>query len=63
MGLRLREGIDPAGIENRFGVPVIDRAKAERLVEGGFLVRKGTRIAPTAKGQLVLDRLLAELAT
>ena len=62
MGLRLREGIDPDAIEARFGVPLIDRRKAERLVESGHLERSGSRIAATATGRLVLDRLLAELA-
>ena len=62
MGLRLSEGVDPAAIEKRFGVPSIDWAKARRFVESGHLSQQGSRIAPTAKGQLVLDRLLAELA-
>jgi oxygen-independent coproporphyrinogen-3 oxidase len=62
MGLRLREGVDPDAIEARFGVPSIDRVKALRLVESGHLSLTGNRIAPTPKGQLVLDRLLAELA-
>ena len=62
MGLRLREGFDPAAIEARFGVPPIRWAKVDPLVESGHLSRNGSRIAPTAKGQLVLDRLLAELA-
>jgi oxygen-independent coproporphyrinogen-3 oxidase len=62
MGLRLREGVDARAIEERFGMPAIDWGKADRLVESGHLVRSNGRIATTATGRLVLDRLLAELA-
>jgi oxygen-independent coproporphyrinogen-3 oxidase len=62
MGLRLREGVDARAIEERFGIPAIDWGKADRLVESGHLVRSKGRIATTATGRLVLDRLLAELA-
>ncbi len=62
MGLRLGEGLHVESIERRFGVPVIDLRQADRLVESGHLTRSGDRIAATASGRLVLDRLLAELA-
>jgi hypothetical protein len=32
------------------------------LVESGHLLNEGTRIALTASGRLVLDRILAEIA-
>ena len=62
MGLRLREGVDVQSIEARFGLPAIDWNKADRLAESGHVTRSNGRIAATAKGRLVLDRLLAELA-
>jgi oxygen-independent coproporphyrinogen-3 oxidase len=62
MGLRLREGVDARAIEERVGVPAIDWGKADRLVESGHLVLSNGRIATTATGRLVLDRLIAELA-
>lgn len=63
MGLRLREGIDPAGIARRFGLgAIVDWSKIDRLVESGHLKRDGTRIATTAMGRLLLDRILAEIA-
>lgn len=62
MGLRLAEGIDVKAIEQRFGVALFDRAAADRLVASGHLARFGSRIAATASGRLVLDRMLAELA-
>jgi oxygen-independent coproporphyrinogen-3 oxidase len=62
MGLRLAEGIDVHSLEERFGVPLIDRTAAARLVESGHLTQLGARIAATPAGRLVLDRLLAELA-
>jgi oxygen-independent coproporphyrinogen-3 oxidase len=62
MGLRLREGIDADALEKRFGKAIVDRARAERLVESGHLEKDGARIALTASGRLVLDRVLAEIA-
>ena len=62
MGLRLSEGIDIGAIERRFGVPVADRQRIERLVESGHLASSGDRIAPTPAGRLLLDRILAEIA-
>jgi oxygen-independent coproporphyrinogen-3 oxidase len=62
MGLRLREGIDADALEKRFGKAVVDRARVERLVESGHLEKDGARIALTASGRLVLDRVLAEIA-
>ncbi len=62
MGLRLREGVDPGAIEARFRAASVDWQRARRLIESGHLSQDCGRIAPTAKGRLVLDRLLAELA-
>ena len=62
MGLRLREGIDAGSLEDRFGVPVVEWAKVDRLVESGHLARSGMQIAATPQGRLLLDRILAEIA-
>jgi len=62
MGLRLREGIDADALEKRFGKAVVDQARVEQLVESGHLEKDGARIALTAAGRLVLDRILAEIA-
>ena len=63
MGLRLRAGIDAEAIALRFGLgSIVDWDKVERLVGSGHLTREGTRIAPTANGRLLLDRVLAEIA-
>jgi len=62
MGLRLGEGIDPSEIERRFGVAAVVRNKVKRFVDSGHLAPDGDRIAPTRKGRLVLDRLLAEIS-
>jgi putative oxygen-independent coproporphyrinogen III oxidase len=63
MGLRLREGIDVAAIASRFGLEsVVDWRRVERLVGSGHLTRKGTRIALTAAGRLLLDSILGEIA-
>jgi len=63
MGLRLREGVDAAAISQRFGLPdVVDWARVDRLVETGHLRRNKTLIALTAKGRLVLDYILGDIA-
>ena len=63
MGLRLREGVDAAGIAERFGLPtVVDWARVERLVGSGHLTREGTHIALTNAGRLLLDAILGEIA-
>ena len=63
MGLRLSEGIDAAGIAERFGLhTVVDWLRVERLVATGHLKREGTRIALTAQGRLLLDHILGEIA-
>lgn len=63
MGLRLTEGLDPAQLAARFGVnDIVDWGKVDRLVDSGHAARSNGRIAVTADGRLVLDRVLAEIA-
>jgi len=63
MGLRLTEGIDAQAIADRFGMSsIIDWGRVDRLVHSGHLTRDGTRIALTAKGRLLLDAILGEIA-
>ena len=62
MGLRLAEGVDAATLSDRFGVPVVDWQRVERLVASGHLIRDAGRIATTAAGRLVLDSILGEIA-
>ena len=63
MGLRLREGIDVCAIANRFGLQsIVDLDRIERFVTSGHLSRKGSRIALTAAGRLLLDHILGEIA-
>ena len=62
MGLRLSEGIDAGALEQRFGVPLVDWARVDRLAASGHLARSGARVAVTPAGRLLLDRLLAEIA-
>ena len=63
MGLRLREGIDAKAIAERYDLPeIVDWGRVDRLVETGHLEREGTRIALTAKGRVLLDHILGEIA-
>jgi len=63
MGLRLSEGIDAAAIADRFNLPaVVDWARVERLVESEHLTRDSSRVALTARGRLLLDHILGEIA-
>ncbi len=63
MGLRLREGIDAAAIEKRFGLmSIVDWERVERLVASGHVQRDGARIKLTSAGRLLLDHILGEIA-
>jgi oxygen-independent coproporphyrinogen-3 oxidase len=63
MGLRLREGVDVDAIAQRFGVPaVVDWTRVDRLVASGHLMRTASGIALAAKGRLLLDHILGEIA-
>ena len=63
MGLRLSEGVDADAIAARFGLlSIIDWARVDRLTASGHLLREGGRIALTARGRLVLDHILGEIA-
>ncbi len=64
MGLRLREGIDLAGFETRFGTAregLIKPAKLEHLLSIGMIWKTGARIGVTQAGRPVLDGILSEL--
>jgi putative oxygen-independent coproporphyrinogen III oxidase len=63
MGLRLREGIDARATADRFGLPsIVDWSRVDRLVDSGHLTREHMRIALTARGRLLLDHILGEIA-
>jgi oxygen-independent coproporphyrinogen-3 oxidase len=61
MGLRLSEGIDPARFAD-IGGRALDEQCIAMLAGEGLVQRDGARLAATAKGRLVLDRLILELA-
>ncbi len=64
MGLRLSEGIDAARIAERFGVTtIVHWNRVDRLVGSGHLTSDGGRIALTARGRLLLDHILGEIAS
>jgi oxygen-independent coproporphyrinogen-3 oxidase len=63
MGLRLTEGVDADALARRFGLgSIVDWGRVDRLVESGHLTREGGRIAASASGRLLLDRILGEIA-
>jgi oxygen-independent coproporphyrinogen-3 oxidase len=63
MGLRLREGVDAGAIAERFSFDsIVDWERVERLAASGHLERNETRIALTARGRLLLDHILGEIA-
>ena len=63
MGLRLSEGVDADAIADRFGLAaIVDWARVERLERSDHLRRMDGNIALTAKGRLLLDHILGEIA-
>jgi oxygen-independent coproporphyrinogen-3 oxidase len=60
MSLRLAEGTDPARYARLAGAP-LPEGRVARLEADGLLTRRGPRLAATARGRLLLDRVLAEL--
>jgi len=64
MGLRLREGIDLAGLAARFGLAaaaLLDPAKAELYRQQGLVWQDGAKVGVTEAGMPLLDALLGEL--
>jgi oxygen-independent coproporphyrinogen-3 oxidase len=65
MGLRLAEGVDPARIEARSGLPfaeAVDAAMLAALIEEGYLAwNDARRLAATPDGLLRLDAMLPVL--
>jgi oxygen-independent coproporphyrinogen-3 oxidase len=63
MGLRLAEGVDVQAIADRFGLPgVVDWRSVERLAASGHLTMQDSRLALTARGRLLLDHILGQIA-
>jgi putative oxygen-independent coproporphyrinogen III oxidase len=60
MGLRLAEGIDLARLAEIGGS--VDEDHLAALEDNGLVARKGSRLAATRDGRLVLSRLILELA-
>ncbi len=64
MGLRLAEGIDTVVLAQRLGAgDIVDGAAVWRLEQLGLVERCGPRLAVTPAGRLLLDSILAEVAT
>ena len=64
MGLRLAEGVDPARIEARAGLPfaqAMDGEMLAALVEEGYLAWRAGRLCATGEGILRLDAILPVL--
>ncbi|MEM7664501.1 MAG: radical SAM family heme chaperone HemW [Pseudomonadota bacterium] len=64
MGLRLREGIDLAVFETRFGLPrdaLINASKVAQYTDLGLVWQNGTSIGVTEQGRPLLNALLSEL--
>ncbi|MFM5917287.1 MAG: radical SAM family heme chaperone HemW [Novosphingobium sp.] len=62
MGLRLREGIDPAALAERFEQRLlVDHKKLDFYTAQGLIWQRGGRIGVTSTGMPLLDGLLGEL--
>ncbi|MGB3379873.1 MAG: radical SAM family heme chaperone HemW [Allopontixanthobacter sediminis] len=66
MGLRLAEGIDPAQLSARFGLPatgMIDAHRLRLLTNLSLVWQRGDRIGVSPSGMPLLDALLGELVS
>jgi oxygen-independent coproporphyrinogen-3 oxidase len=64
MGLRLKEGVPLARMEEESGKPAtqaLDQARVQRLIDGGFLTLSEDRLTATQEGRQRLDAVLAAL--
>jgi oxygen-independent coproporphyrinogen-3 oxidase len=64
MGLRLKEGVQLARIEDEAAKSVaqaLDQQRLQRLIDGGFLTLSDDRLAATQQGRQRLDAVLAAL--
>ena len=64
MGLRLKEGVPRARIEEKSALPfeqAINPARLKRLIDGGFLALSDDRLAATPSGRQRLDAVLSAL--
>ena len=64
MGLRLTEGVDPARLQARTGLPLLDTIDPQTLaqaIDAGYLTHTPTRLTATLEGRLRLDALLHAL--
>jgi oxygen-independent coproporphyrinogen-3 oxidase len=62
MGLRLAEGIDLDRLRALTGLAPRESAVADLAASGLIARRPGNRIAPTAAGRIVLDRVVLRLS-
>ena len=60
MNLRLTEGLDLAGYEQRWGARP-DAVKIAALTQQGLLIREGDVLTATPSGRLLLNRVIEEL--
>jgi putative oxygen-independent coproporphyrinogen III oxidase len=64
MGLRLAEGIDPMRLAERLGVnQIVNHQAVDRVAALGLLERDGSIVRTTPAGRLLLDSILAEIAS
>jgi putative oxygen-independent coproporphyrinogen III oxidase len=61
MNLRLNEGIDLTAYEKRWNV-ALDRKKIAELADDDLVQMRGTTLAATSRGRLVLNSVIAALA-
>lgn len=61
LGLRPSEGFDFGRIETLTGAP-LDAGLLDAFMDGGLMAQRGHRIALTAQGRLLADRIAAELS-
>jgi oxygen-independent coproporphyrinogen-3 oxidase len=61
-GLRVRDGLDVAQLEQRLRGVALDDATIQRWVDAAWVERHGTRLVPTPAGMVAAERMASEVA-
>lgn len=60
-GLRVRDGLDVVDLEQRLRGVALDDATVQQWIEAGWVLREGSRLAPTRAGMIAAERMASDV--